>query len=260
MALLFGADNDRVEYTANAALDLGATGTIAMWLYPTDDTARQGLFVRSLAANAYYEMAWRADQAGDYFLADRQRATADALCQANAANFAAYGLNKWLFVVFVFDTGGANGDQKILIGDLTRPAAEPSSYTTQTAGSGSISTNYGSSNFFVGNQAGALTREFKGRIAWVGVWNTALTTQQIISEQFRPRVLPGNTVLFSHLGYPGTTCPDWSGNAIGATVTGATNTSHVPMAPLFGGTRTPSYIAAAAPPPAKMDGMFFGAV
>lgn len=231
-ALQYSADNDRVEVTSNAVLDLQETGTIAIWVYLTDDTLRQNLFSRQ-GTVAYYDIAWRADLAGDYFVCSRQQGITDNLAQADAANFAAYGLNKWVFIVFTWNSNGANADQKILIGDLITPAAEPSSYTTQTVGSGVVSASWGTNNLFVGNSATNQTREIRGRIAWVGTWNTSLTTQQIISQQWHPRLTTGN-VLFMHLGWPDTTRPDFSGNALASTLTGVTNGAHVPLNNLFG--------------------------
>ncbi len=174
-------------------------------------------------------LSWRADLAGDEFQFNRETAGTDIGANANAANFAAYGLNKWLFIACVYDDNSATAtDQKILMGDLTTPAAEPSAYTSQTAGTLAGSTNYGTAVLAIGNNNASTTREFNGDFAFFSAFNVALTNQQIIAHQFRPRKTP-NTVFISHLHGTGTQ-RDYSGNAVAGTVTGATNSgAHVPL-------------------------------
>lgn len=234
-ALLFGTDGDRVAHASNAVYDFGNTGFACAWIYPTSDTARQIIFNRSNVGGAYFEMNWRADLAGDNFEFDRERDTGlnDIFVQANAANFTHYGLNKWIFVCAVFDTAGGNSAQRILIGDLDSPLAEPSAYATQTAGSGTASTSWGTNDFHFGGLPSPATRKFFGRIAITLSGTFAATTAQLTELQWHPRSVP-NLVLCSHYGFPGTTVVDCSGNAITGTATGPTNADHVPVGFLFG--------------------------
>jgi len=232
-ALLFDADSDALTHANSSTYDsIGDTGTTCLWIYPTDDTARQALFIRSDLGNTYYEGNWRADLGGDNFEFDRQRATTDIYVAAAAANFANYGLNKWIFVCTVFNVAGAASDQKILIGDLDSPVAEPSAYASQDAGSGAASTTWGTNPFYIGSTTNT-TREFHGRVAFAIVTNTALTLDQMTSLQWFPRPIPG-TVLCAHYGFPDTTSVDCTGNAVTITPTGLTNTDHVPLGNLFG--------------------------
>lgn len=224
MALLYAADGDRVDFASNSVLDLGNTGTIMMWLRLNDDTQRMTILGRdgtTAGGTAYYNIDHRADLAGDPFQCSRERATSQIIAASNAANFAAYGLNKWIFLAFVFDTAGANADQKCLMGDLSTIAAEPSSYSSQSVGSGAASTSYGTSAVRVGNSLTNTARETRGDIAWVSVWNVALTTPQIIQQQFRPRIGAG-CVLYAPFYTTGTQ-RDYSGNAQSGSVTGATD-------------------------------------
>lgn len=210
MALHYTTDGDRTAFTSDAAYDLGNTGTGMVLVYPTSDTARQIIFNRANGLGAYFEMNWRADLAGDNFEFARERDAGlnDIFAQANAANFTHYGLNKWIFVCAVFDTAGAAAAQRILIGDLDSPLAEPSAYATQTAGSGTASTSWGTNDFHFGGLPSPTTRKFFGKIAWVGVWNVALTLSQMIEEQFNALKSPSpvnrtSNVIYSHLGSNG---------------------------------------------------------
>ena len=254
MGLLYSADGHRVQHASNSIYNFGATGTFMMWIYATSDTLRQSIISRD-GTTAYYAMAWRADLAGDNFEWTRQRSTAQVAAISGAANFAAYGLNKWLFIAGVFNTGGANADQKIYMGDRNTSAAEPSSYSSQTVGSGTVSTTYGTNDLYIGNSRINTAREFNGRIAFCHLLNTALTQKQIIAQQWKPQIRAGETVLFAHYGFPGTSCPDYSGNKINGTVTGAVNAPHVPFSPLFGSAAArPSFAA----PVASSDVFFEG--
>lgn len=224
MALLFATDGDLVDVAANSVLDIGDTVTILMWFRLNDNTQRMTLWSRDGTAGhggtGYFVIDHRADLAGDYFGASRQRATSQAASQVDAANFSAYGLNKWLFHATVFDLNGTGGAQKQLMGDLSTTAAEPSSYTSQGQGTGAASTSFGTSPFRIGNSQANTAREARGDFAWVGIWNVALTDQQIRAQQFRPRVTSG-CVLFVPIYTTGTQT-DYSGNALSGSVTGAT--------------------------------------
>lgn len=237
-SLVFAADTDRVDHATSTTLDLGTTGTIMLWIYLTDDTARQSIYARNTSP-AYYDFSWRADLAGDNFIFGRERATTPLLITAAAANFANYATNKWIFIACVFNTGGASGAQKMLIGDLDSEAAEPSSYVGQDLGTGTVDTTYGSGPFIVGNGA-VNTRETKGRIAVLSINTNELTTAQIIESQWNMRPIAG-TVLMAHYGFPATTNVDYSGNANPGTVTGATHGDHVPLGRLFGEYKTPTW-------------------
>jgi len=236
-ALLYTTDGDRVQHASNAVYDFNATGTACFWLYPTDDTQRQGIFNRSNVGNAYFEGNWRADLAGDNWEFDRQRTTTDLFVQAAAANFVHYGLNKWLCICFVYNTGGANADQKILIGDLDSEMAEPSAYATQTVGTGSLNTTYGTNDLIVGNTTNT-AREFRGRMAISMFTTTQLTDQQMRAWQWNPKAI-GSPALLGFYGFGGANSIDYSGNAINGTVTGATQTDHVPLGKLFAMHNTP---------------------
>lgn len=220
MALLFNADGDRVDYTGASLIDIGSVGTMLVWLYPTDDTARQGI---AGAANADMQLNFNGHQAGDPWVFIRQRSTTYLQANAPSANFASYGLNKWICLATAWDGATA---PILAMGDLSTLLAEPSAYTTQTVGSGTYLTG---NSFRVGMPHFSTTLEFKGRIAFVAVWDRRLTLAELQSQQFRPRV-SDNCVLFTHLGFNGLGNQiDWSGKGYHGTLTGTTLASHVPI-------------------------------
>jgi len=197
------------------------------------------------AAGTHYQLInFRGDLANDPFDTTRHRATAPTGGTANAASFASYALNSWLFLVATFDTAGANGDQKLLIGNLTTPPTEPSAYTAQQVGSGTPGETV--SPFTFGNNANSTTRVFIGDIAAVSFFNRVLTANEIY-QVWRFNAPLSGRIVQSHYGLLGTgTQPDWSGNGRTGTVTGATVSAHVPLGPLFAWSAEDSYVVAAA--------------
>lgn len=238
MALNFANTGEKVIHNGSP-LGTITDGTILLWLYPTSNTARQDIVRHTGMPD--WTVDWRADLSGKPFEGFRQASISYTSISADAANFSAYGINKWLFLVVRWDTTGVATDQKLLMGDLNTHAAEPSSYNTQSAGSGSRSTT--NADVYMGNShVGGGGRYFRGDIAFVGVWNYPLTSSEIIAQQFRPRVTSG-CVLFCHYGFNGTgTQPDWSGNGINGTVTGTTQSDHAPISPPFGYDIQPPYL------------------
>lgn len=228
MSLLFAGNGDRVDYTIGNI----TAGTLAGWFYITDDTQRQGFY--QYGSTDEWGLEWRADVANDVFQGYAFCGTTYSNFYANATSFAVYALNKWLFIAIVFQrTSPAATDNKLYMGDLTTVLAEPSSYATQTAGTGTPGT--GAATMRLGNAIAATTREFRGRIAWFGRWSRILTLAELTDQQFRPHVTSGCQI-FSWVGFNGATnVPDWSGSVATGAVTGATLTpDHVPLGPSYG--------------------------
>jgi hypothetical protein len=127
----------------------------------------------------------------------------------------------------VWDTTLTNTDQKLFSGDAVTPLAEPASYSLQQVGAGTV-TDTSVRDFLVGNRDTGVAPHV-GSIALVALWDRVMSLDELISQQFRPRVSDG-CALFSLLGYNGTgTQPDWSGNGNVGTVTGATVADHAPI-------------------------------
>jgi len=179
MSLLYDADGDKFESTSN--LSVPTAGTTVTWFQSSSDTTRQTIYSYDGdgLGTGYLEMAWRADQVGDYFLAERERGggATSILLQANAANYTVYGLNKWLCLVCRWDTAGANADQSIWLGDESTQPAAPSAYTTQTVGSGSAGTTAGSVT--VGNSKVTTTRWVRGLIGFHALFPSRLSDSDV---------------------------------------------------------------------------------
>lgn len=230
-ALTFGAaTSDRVDCGNPSNLTDVNTGTCCAWVYNTATATNQRIWAKGAGVNIHH-FRLTTSQFGIVI----GRATAPLNVQASASNFAAYATGKWLFVVGLWDTGGANGDQKILIGDLANPPVPPSSYDiAQTVGSGTVNSD-AAGNFLIGN-AGTNVVSWVGRIAAFGFWNRQLSYAEILDqyEQMNPTA---GCVLLPHLGYNGVgRQQDWSGYNNHGTVTGATYTPFgipVPTAPAW---------------------------
>lgn len=238
MSLTFSADGHRVAHPGTHLSNIN-TGWVAGWFYPTSDADRMYWFGSSASAAGSgndLQIQQRGDQAGDPIQGFCGRATTYLQAAAPAANFAAWGLNKWLFMVFVFDVTGADTDQKLYLGDLTTPPAEPSAYTTQTAGAGTTD-RVGTADFYVGNGL-TTSREFKGDIdSFFGFDRLPTSAAEIarLWHETRHGLLHGlladaNCRLAVRYGLVGTgTQPDLSGSGSNGVVTGATRSVPAPI-------------------------------
>lgn len=229
MALTFSSTNN-VNAGSSATLDNINKGTLLAWVYATSGPSGSRIFQKGTGGTRHYVAL---DNTSGVAGIDVGRGTTNLSVTASHANFAAYAQNKWLFVAATWDTGGAAGDGKLYMGDRSLLAAEPSAYSAQTAGSGTVGDD-SAVDMYVGNSSVGNV-PFPGRIAVLClVKNRILTPGEIISWQFDPRNV-ADAVLFWHLGYNGTTnVPDWSGSGNTGTITGATVADHVPLGPLFG--------------------------
>lgn len=221
--------SNRVNVGSASNLDNVNPCTIIAWVwfnaFGTNSDCVYGKGITSLRTNLYVASATA-------LTVVRGRTTTSTQAQANTSAFASIATGKWCLFCGQYSTGGAASAQKLYGGDLVTPAAEPSSYTTQTAGSGTASSNAANSGI-VGNNTN-FTQEFNGEIAVVALYGALLTAAQIQSWQFNPRARVDSTLALGmwHLGRnpAGTgTQPDISGNGNNGTVTGATASAHVPL-------------------------------
>lgn len=221
-ALSFTNSTDKLSCGTGSSLDSLATRTVIAWVYHT--SAVNGRVWQKGLTTASHLLEYGG--VGTTVNANVARATTTCTVSATCTNFAVYGLDKWIFVAATNDTGTA-GNNKIFMGDLVTHAAEPSGYSSQSAGSGGVTSNAGAASV-IGNKSND-SAAFGGRIALVGIWNRVLTAGEIKVQQFRPRATSG-CVYFSILGYAGTgTHGDLSGNGHTGTVTGAAVAAHVPI-------------------------------
>lgn len=190
-------------------------------------------------------------------LLEAGRATVDCKAESNTGLITA---NNWWWIAYQLKTNGVNGDQKIFYSNLSSPLAEVGGYISQQVGSGAVSSD-NSFSFCLGNSV--TPQSFwgmTGAVAFVATWNRLLTLSELIAQQRRAWPTPG-CQFFSHVGYPGTTVTDRSGNANHGTVTGTSAANHAPVLTPFGRTVTGwrgNASSGAAPVPMRRRGMFFG--
>lgn len=217
MSLTFGgATSDRVDHgTGTTFTDCTYIG----WFYATSDAGGQNHMGKSTAAGRH-SLERKFGDVDDYNLIV-DRATTDASAATTGVD---RPLNAWKFIGAAYGAGGAG--PRIYHGNLTTVAVE-ASYSAQTDGSGAVSN--GSGLAFIGGNNNPFTAAFIGRIGLVMVWDRALTLGEIKAQQFNPHKTSG-CILFTQYGFNGTsTQADWSGGANNGTVTGATQSSHVPL-------------------------------
>lgn len=237
MALTFGAlTSDRVNCGSAAAIDDFAAFTMLTWCYPTALNDNRTLISKTGGPGTGKYLTAKLTAGNLALTVDR--ATADGVYVTNDTPLST--LNKWYLVAATYDEA-ATPSIRIYVGDLAAIAVERT-YGTATNGSGATGTDAANSlligNFSTNNLA------WQGRIAVASYINRALTLQEIISWQFRPRVISGCLGLWQ-LGWNGvSTQPDYSGNANNGTVTGATVGDHVPLGPFFGMVSEVPYVVA----------------
>lgn len=228
MALTFGgATSDRVQIAAAASINSLDTKTIYGWFYPTTITADRRLFTKMTSGFNGWDLAIQDSSGNLNWYVNRAGGNSHQTSSSSPLT-----TNKWWFVAGTYDVGAAQ-PTRLYIGDLSTAAIEPS-YSSTTTGSGATSSDT-TEVARIGNLY-SNANAFQGRIGLVGMLNRALTLQEIIDLQFKPRVVNG-TVLFMPLGYNSnsTPQPDLSGNANSGTVTGASLTQEgLPLRTLFG--------------------------
>lgn len=240
MARTFSATTDLLNSGHGASISTLGTMTALAWVYNTAVSAAPRIFQKGISSNGAYNYLL-INPTNSNFEHTVHLATTDLSVRANGVNMPQYALNKWLFVACQHNVAGANTDQHLWSGDLTHAVAEAASYTTQTVGAGAQPSD-ATLDLIVGNKSN-IGSEWQGAIAWLGIWNRALSLAEIQQQQFHPHPTSG-CVLFMHLLGFGTEI-DLSGNGNNGTVTGTTISAHVPLGPLFGLDALHSAVAAA---------------
>lgn len=243
-ALTFGAaTTDVVNHGSDASLDNLNPFTWAAWIFPTTLTNARIILSKATAGSVGKQFAVNGT-AGDVSV--RVNRPTDTVYITNDTPLAT--TSKWYFIAATFDSAGAAGQVvNIYVGDLTTSLAERA-YGTATDGSGTPDAEE-TVSFAAGNLTPATpATPLQGRIAWAGVWNRGLSLGELQQQQFRPHKTSGN-VLFTHYGFNGTgTQPDWSGTGNSGTVTGATQSDHVPLGAPFGTDDAAASLAVNVPP------------
>jgi hypothetical protein len=220
MAIEFeGTGSKVVNVGSGASLDDHAAGTVVMWVRP----------IAMLNDSRLWE------KGGTNFRANLSSVTVELIVARATSNLTAVsstGLiaSAWQLVACTYDTAGAAADQRIYLGSLHSPVREsPAGYSSQTQGSGAVTSNAASSGL-IGNRAGD-SRDFGGEIARVVVDRRVWSRNEL--EQFRRNDrVPSGVVLDMHLGWESNTSAqiDRSGCGNHGTVAGsAGRRSHPPQ-------------------------------
>lgn len=247
MALTGWADANYISHGSAAALDDMTAGTVAFWLQSTSATARQTV----LWKEPNWESTLAEHQATPDWYLFIGRATTAMFVRAAVSAFAAYGTSKWMFFVATWDFA-SSANCRLLIGDVSTPAAEPSSYLDQVAGSGSTSPSNAANNWTVGRNFSSSGRQWVGPIAAHWAFNKALSLAEIQQLQWRGRIADwASCLIYSEYGWNGTgSQPDWSGHGNAGTIAGTlTLADHAPRRSPFAWSRgwsPPSAVAGSA--------------
>ncbi len=234
MSLNFGTSGDFVNCGSSTTIDNvwgsgDAIGTVLTW-FRFDTLPSTSGHPQRWASQGNDKLCGSAGS--DNFICSINRGTLSQLVFASFANCANWpGVGEWAFGAYVFDTSAGNTDQKLYIGSLTAFAAEPSSYTIQRVGSGTV-TDSTAKNYYLGSNPDATNEITEGPIARHMLFSTALSADEIKQQQFTP--FPrSDCVCWIELGFDGTgTQIDLSGNSNTGSVTNATVADHVPT-PVF---------------------------
>lgn len=261
MALRFTTSSTNNVSLGTATTILPDTFTVLAWLLIRDFSGTVGYSIIERTTSTF------ADYRG-VNINEGAAGRVGAFCRRGSPGFTGANVEAqvvrphgWQFIAAQIEASGSTAaNQKIFFGDEHNVAREPSTYISQTAGSGATSIQAGDT-VRIGNNDGNNTSGFPGLIHFVGVWNRLLSKDEIAywqSMTLRNRIKQsqGNTVFMYLNGGTGRQ-RDYSGAANHGTVTGAHAAALSPRAPA---PRFYLFSPVSAPPPAKMDGMFFGAV
>jgi hypothetical protein len=233
MALQVGANSaDEVGHGQDATLEDIEAGSCLAWGYldnlPSGSASTLcTIFVKPQSTGSKTARVTGGDNLS--FLMTRNGA--NLIISADlATEFAtAFGADEWLCMALSWDVNGAAGDQKAYCGNLTTTLAEATSYTTQTAGSGTTYSDTG--NDLAAWRGGADNTSWDGRAGMLMIWDSVQTLDHLISQQWRP--YPSGQKLWSHYGFAGDTGTvlDLSGNGNTGTPTGTVVADHIPIQP-----------------------------
>lgn len=227
MSLTFGAaTSDRVDIGTAASITALDPFTVLAWVRPTTLTTARMFYGKGSPVGKIFRLSGTAGNIQTIIA----RAGGNVSYTTNDTPLA--NTNVWYLVCLVYDTSkGAGEVVNMYTGKLNSTAVE-STYSSTVDASLATLTD-ATFNGFIGNN-NANNQAFQGDIAYFALINRALTLGEVTSWQFKPRVIPG-TVEFIALGFNGTgTQPDWSGNVNAGTVTGASQSAHVPLSPILG--------------------------
>lgn len=220
MSLRIDATTEGISVPAGAELDDLQTCTYLAWVYVDTGSTERKIFQKGyVAAHGTYGYVSLNLTASLFFESYSDRVT-DLGVAASFSNFGAWGTGKWVFCVAQQDYNTAS-NCRLFIGDASTPAAEPSSYSVQTNGSGSHVSDSGSP-LYIG-QRGNNAHQLNGNIAFAAAYNRVLSQAEIRAIQRNPRLKLDGCVLHMFPGIAGASAsqPDYSGYGNHGTIMGS---------------------------------------
>lgn len=191
MAFDFASGTDRINYGSPSYLDDMGPLTYAVWVQ-RDSLSGGDTFPRIISKDEkkFFILFNRGNEPTTYqFAVVASTTNHDKVGPANSVPIAS---TTWVHLAVTWDGTLSTGASS-----LYRNGTVESTYATNTAGSGSV-TSDAAGDFAVGNRSsGTFDRGLDGRLAELAVWNVALTADEIASlaKGFRPqRVRPQSLV------------------------------------------------------------------
>lgn len=223
-----GASAQYVDCGSAAVLDNITNQTFAAWVKLTTlDPAGTRIIMAKGGGGVGNNFAMLSTGTGTLQLF-RETGTTDDDVSALWSSFTGAAANTWMFVA---GTRTGTSTHALYVGTRSLLAAPPSTYSVNTGGSGPLGNDGANTIKFSG---GVSTQGLPGDIAWVGVWNRALTQREL--WQVQTRNYPTNGIVLSiQSGFNGLGTPlDRSGyrHSCSFVGSGSTVAPHSPTLPI----------------------------
>ena len=228
-----GAGGTWVKCSNVSAYDNLATGTILAWVYPTTFLPAGLRSVLRLDNIGFVHLEVGTTSGTRPLRITVGRATTAMAAEAAVNTLPTLLVNHHAIIAAQWDINGASTAQKVLSGDSSTPLAEPTSYATQTAGAGTL-TSYAGADAYWGNSSGG-SIGFPGLMYVGAIWNRVLSYPELLAWQLRPlaRTVPLGLIGHVVFGANGTGgVIDLSRTAKPCVITSAVPTSD--YLPIFG--------------------------
>ena len=249
MSLLFDANGEYVDHGSDASLDDLTNPTVLTWIYPTVSDTNYRAIVSKLDTGDSLGWGIRMTDIWDSSAPESINVVrvTDAGNKFSETVQDVMVLSAWNFIGVVFQSPGTEDD--IYRGDLTTLATKQTIGKSNVRAGASVLSDAAEA-FRLAATSDNTTNQYRGRIAFVAVFDAQLTLAQIQAIQYRPinSMTHSSCVLLVFPGLHGaSTVPDFSGNGNTGTVTNATIDDHVPLGPHFGFRRSNPYVVGAPP-------------
>jgi len=216
-----GGNNNGYDITTDASFENPAASSYLFWLWFDSAVGNQRLFYKG----GFRDLGVIWNDANDIELSVTRATTTG--WATSSANVIATG--KWSCLACTEDTSDG---PRIYHGDLSTSLVESASYSNRQTGVGAISDDSGSNAMFTYRDT---NRSTNAKYAVFMQINRRLTLAELISLQWRPRVV-ASTAIYYQCGFDGAAVLyDLSGNSNNAAQAGTTAVAdHVPLGPPFG--------------------------